>query len=56
VTRRILAVLAAMAAVIAVPFALKPKGNLLGNADDALVILSPQNEARQHPTQRASPS
>jgi ABC-type Fe3+ transport system substrate-binding protein len=45
VTRRILAVLAAMAAVIAVPFALKPKDNLLANADDSLVILSPQNEA-----------
>ena len=42
---RILAVLAAMAVVIAVPFALKPKGNLLARADDTLVIITPQNEA-----------
>ena len=42
---RILGVLIAMAAVIAVPFALKPKDNLLANADDALVIVSPHNEA-----------
>ena len=42
---RILGVLLAMAAVIAVPFALKPKDNLLANADDTLVVVSPQNEA-----------
>ncbi|MCK9588528.1 MAG: extracellular solute-binding protein [Terrimicrobiaceae bacterium] len=42
---RILAVLAAMAVVIAVPFALKPQGNLLADADDTLVIVSPHNEA-----------
>ena len=42
---RILAVLAAMVAVIAVPFVLKPRENLLAGADDALVIISPQNEA-----------
>jgi len=42
---RILGVLLAMAAVIAVPFALKPKGNLLAEADDTLVIVSPHNEA-----------
>ena len=34
-----------MAAVIAVPFALKPADNLLANADDTLVIITPQNEA-----------
>ena len=42
---RALGVLAALAAVIAVPFALKPKDNLLAGADDALVIVSPHNEA-----------
>lgn len=42
---RILGVLLAMAAVIAVPFTLKPKDNLLADADDSLVIVSPQNEA-----------
>ena len=40
---RILGVLLAMVAVIAVPFALKPKDNLLANADDSLVIVSPHN-------------
>ncbi len=34
-----------MAAVIAVPFALKPKSNLLAEADDTLVIITPHNEA-----------
>lgn len=42
---RILGVLLALAAVIAVPFALKPKDNLLAGADDTLVIVSPHNEA-----------
>ena len=42
---RIFGVLAALAAVIAIPFALKPKGNLLAQADDTLVIISPHNEA-----------
>jgi ABC-type Fe3+ transport system substrate-binding protein len=42
---RLLAVLAALVAVLAVPFALKPKGNLLAEADDTLVIVSPHNEA-----------
>jgi iron(III) transport system substrate-binding protein len=42
---RILAVVAALAAVLAVPFALKPKGNLLAEADDTLVLVSPHNEA-----------
>ena len=47
-SRRILAVLAAMAVVIAIPFALKPKENLLARADDSLVIVSPHNEAIRH--------
>lgn len=44
-SRRIAAVLLAMAAVIAIPFLLKPKEDLLAQADDTLVILSPHNEA-----------
>ena len=42
---RIVLVLAAMLAVIALPFALKPENNLLAAADDTLVIISPHNEA-----------
>jgi len=48
VSRRIFFVLAAMAVVIAIPFALKPKENLLARADDSLVIVSPHNEAIRH--------
>ena len=50
---RILAVLAAMAVVIAVPFALKPKDNLLAAADDSLVVVSPHNEAIRYEFSRA---
>jgi iron(III) transport system substrate-binding protein len=42
---RILGVLLALGLVIAVPFALKPKGNLLADANDSLVIITPHNEA-----------
>ncbi|MEI6278657.1 MAG: extracellular solute-binding protein [Verrucomicrobiae bacterium] len=52
-SRRIMAVLAAMAVVIAVPFALKPKDNLLAAADDSLVIVSPHNEAIRYEFSRA---
>ncbi|MCX6960540.1 MAG: iron ABC transporter substrate-binding protein, partial [Verrucomicrobia bacterium] len=45
---RILLVLAALALVVAVPFLLKPQQNLLANADNALVIISPHNEAVRH--------
>ncbi len=45
---RIIAVLLSMAAVIAVPFLLKPKDDLFARADDRLVILSPHNEAIRH--------
>lgn len=44
-SRRILIVLLALAAVIAIPFALRPKDNLLAGADDTLVLVSPHNEA-----------
>lgn len=50
---RIFAVLAAMAAVIAIPFALKPRDNLLANAQDTLVIVSPHNEAIRYEFTRA---
>lgn len=42
---RIVLVLIALAVVLALPFALKPKENLLAQADDTLVIISPHNEA-----------
>jgi ABC-type Fe3+ transport system substrate-binding protein len=44
-TARLLVVAAALAAIIALPFALKPKENLLARADDTLVIISPHLEA-----------
>ncbi|MDX2080993.1 MAG: extracellular solute-binding protein [Terrimicrobiaceae bacterium] len=42
---RLLVVVAAMALVVGLPFLLKPKENLLADADDTLVIVSPHNEA-----------
>jgi len=45
---RILLVLAALALVLAVPFLLKPRQNLLADADETLVIISPHNEAVRH--------
>lgn len=42
---RIVLVLIALAVVLALPFALKPKENLLAEAEDTLVIISPHNEA-----------
>lgn len=45
---RIFGVLLAMAAVIAVPFLLKPKDDLFARADDRLVLISPHNEAIRH--------
>ena len=45
---RILIVAVALALVIALPFALKPDQNLLAAADEALVIVSPHNEAVRH--------
>jgi iron(III) transport system substrate-binding protein len=52
-TARILAVLAALAVVLAFPFLLKPKENLLAAADETLVILSPHNEAIRYEFSRA---
>ena len=42
---RLLVVLCAMAVVVALPFALKPRENLLAKADDTIIIVSPHNEA-----------
>jgi len=44
-TARLLIILAVLAAVVGVPFALKPKASLLANADDTLVIISPHKES-----------
>lgn len=52
-TVRILAVLAALAVVLAFPFLLKPKENLLAAADDTLIIISPHNEAIRYEFSRA---
>lgn len=50
---RILAVLVALVLVLALPFALKPKKNLLAAADETLVIISPHNEAIRYEFSRA---
>lgn len=50
---RMLAVLAAMAAVVAAPFLLKPSQSLLADADDSVVIVSPHNEAIRYEFSRA---
>ncbi len=41
-------VLAALALILGIPFVLRPKDNLLARADDALVIVTPHNEAIRH--------
>ena len=45
---RLLIVLSTLLLVIAIPFALKPRENLLAPADDTVVIISPHNEAVRH--------
>lgn len=50
---RIFGVLAAMAAVIALPFALKPKEDFLAKADDTVVIVSPHSESIRYEFTRA---
>ena len=45
---RLSLVLATLLLVIAFPFALKPRENLLAAADDTIVIISPHNEAVRH--------
>ena len=50
---RILAVFAALAFIVAVPFALKPKEDMLAKADDTLVIITPHNEQIRYEFGRA---
>ena len=50
---RILAVFAALAFIVAVPFALKPKEDMLAKADDTLVIITPHNEQIRYEFSRA---
>ena len=50
---RIVAVFAALALIIAVPFALKPKNDLLAEADDTVVIMTPHNEQIRYEFSRA---
>ena len=48
ISLRIFAVAAALFLIVAVPFLLKPKEDLLARADETLVIISPHNEAVRH--------
>lgn len=50
---RIWAVFVALLLILAVPFALKPKQNLLAAADDTLVIITPHNEQIRYEFTRA---
>ncbi|MGH8047433.1 MAG: ABC transporter substrate-binding protein, partial [Chthoniobacterales bacterium] len=52
-TARLLAVAAALAAVIALPFVFKPQASLLAAADDTLVIISPHKESIRYEFSRA---
>jgi iron(III) transport system substrate-binding protein len=47
-TLRHVFILLAFAAILALPFALRPKDNLVTQADETLVIISPHNEAIRH--------
>lgn len=50
---RALLVIVALALILAVPFLLKPKENLLAQADDTVVIITPNNEAIRYEFSRA---
>ncbi len=50
---RAVIVLVALAIVVGLPFALKPEENLLAEADDSLVIITPHNEAIRYEFSRA---
>jgi len=52
-TARLIGVALALAAIIALPFALKPKQSLLAKADDTVVIISPHIEAIRYEFTRA---
>jgi iron(III) transport system substrate-binding protein len=50
---RIVAVFAALALIVAAPFALKPRDDLLAEADDSIVIITPHNEHIRYEFSRA---
>ena len=50
---RIAAVFTALALIIALPFALKPKEDLLARADDQVIIVTPHNEQIRYEFSRA---
>jgi iron(III) transport system substrate-binding protein len=50
---RIAAVFTALALIVALPFALKPKDDLLAKADDNVVIVTPHNEQIRYEFSRA---
>jgi len=50
---RIALVVLALVLILAVPFLLKPKENLLARADDTVVIITPHNEAIRYEFSRA---
>lgn len=50
---RVVLVLLALAALVAIPFALKPRQSLLADADDTLVVITPHNEAIRYEFSRA---
>lgn len=41
-------ILLSLALIVGLPFALRPKNNLLGQADETLVIITPHNEATRY--------
>ena len=50
---RILVIFAALALIVAAPFALKPQDDLLAAADDTIVIITPHNEQIRYEFSRA---
>lgn len=52
-TARLLVILALLAVIVGVPFALRPRQNLLQTADETLVVISPHNEAIRYEFSRA---
>jgi ABC-type Fe3+ transport system substrate-binding protein len=52
-TTRLLIVLALLAAIVGIPFALRPKSSLFAAADDTLVIISPHKENIRYEFSRA---
>ena len=51
--KRYLAVAGALAVVLGIPFLLQPAEDLLSDADETLVVLTPHNEAIRYEFSRA---